>query len=163
SVGIPAEAQAAVGKVITDAKGLGIYGSADGDKVNVAIGLACATDAGATELVNRLQASWTKNKDGPGKGLAGAKAVPADTLALLKDAASSLQIARQETLATVTVKLTTAPLDKLAKEGFASIQKNSGTLVASATKLIPIVEAEKPFDMSPEEKRLFEIVNGYRK
>jgi uncharacterized protein YkwD len=163
-IGLPAEAQPIVGKVIADAKGVGIWGSVDGDKVNLSIGLACANDAAATEVVNGLQAAWTKNKDNMTKGLAGAKDVPADTLALLKDVAGSLQIAKQDNVATVSVKLAAGPLDKVAKEGFASLQKKSGTLVAQATKLAPAAEVvEKGFDMSPEEKRLLEIVNGYRK
>jgi uncharacterized protein YkwD len=155
---MPADLQAVYRRHLGAAKAFALYAGPDGNDVKLALGLACANDAAAQELTGGLQASWEKHKDGASKSLESAPA-------LLKEVLASLQFAKTDVLAEASAKLSAGGLEPVVKGGLGSVQKNFQDSVAMAEKVATAAPPPDPlanFKMTPEEERIFNLVNNAR-
>ena len=80
-----------------------------------------------------------------------------------KDLAGTLQLSRETNVAVATAVFSPETVDALVKGGLGTLHKSAQDAATQLVKAMPEDKPpEKPFAMSPEEKRLFEIVNAYR-
>jgi uncharacterized protein YkwD len=153
---LPAGMQGAYKKALGDAKTAAFAAQPEGGKIKISALLACGNDGAANELVGALQGGWAKVKDGLVKGLGEAGGLP-------KDLAGTLQLSRDSNVAMATAVFSPESLDPLVKGGLGTVYKSAQDAATQLVKAMPEDKPpEKPFAMSPEEKRLFEIVNAYR-
>lgn len=153
---LPAGMQPAYKKALADAKAAAFSALPEGGKIKVTAILQCGNDGAANELAGALQGAWAKSKDGLMKGLGAAGGLP-------KELAGTLQITRENGLAEASAIFSADTIDPLVKGGLASLMKSAQDAATQLVKAVPAdAPPEKPFAMSPEEKRLFDIVNAHR-
>jgi uncharacterized protein YkwD len=152
---LPAGVQGAYKKALGDAKTAAFAAQPEGGKIKISALLACGNDGAANELIGALQGGWAKVKDALVKGVGNA--------GLPKDLAGTLQLSRDANVAVATAVFGPEALDPLVKGGLGTVYKSAQDAATQLVKALPEDKpAEKPFALSPEEKRLFDIVNAYR-